>query len=99
MDLTHHQEQVKIKQKENSKFFKRLKKEIKPLYKKIEDAIFTKEQPSGDFKSFVNVDGKKKYETPYKFFDVLTTDIKGPVTGLALNEKAIFNFTYSIYIL
>ena len=29
MDLTHHQEQVKIKQKENSKFFKRLKK-LKP---------------------------------------------------------------------
>ena len=29
MDLTHHQEQVKIKQKENNKFFKRLKK-VKP---------------------------------------------------------------------
>lgn len=29
MDLTHHKEQVKIKQKENNKFFKRLKK-VKP---------------------------------------------------------------------
>ena len=29
MDLTHHKEQVKIKQKENKKFFKRLKK-VKP---------------------------------------------------------------------
>jgi uncharacterized protein len=29
MDLTHHQEQVKIKKKENNKFFKRLKK-LKP---------------------------------------------------------------------
>ena len=29
MDLTHHKDQVKIKQKENNKFFKRLKK-VKP---------------------------------------------------------------------